>query len=109
MIETKIYVGLNDSRTQKQKYRTSSYREVLKDVCRKYHVPFSLSVNEGGYYYEDGTYTEETSLILSLIDAEQEVIEKIARDLCVFFNQESVMITEDVVRTFFINQDRTGE
>ena len=41
MIETKIYVGLNDSETLEQKYAVDRYLNILKEVFRIYHVPFS--------------------------------------------------------------------
>ncbi len=54
MIETKIYVGLNDAFTLRQEHETALYIDTLKNVCFQYHVPFSFSVQEGGYFHEDG-------------------------------------------------------
>lgn len=104
MIETKIYIGLNDSKSMKQKFDTSTYIHILKGVCTNYAVPFSFSVVEGGYMHENGEYTQETTLVISLIDVEKTSIDEIARDLCAFFHQESVMITEDHVRAYFIKE-----
>ena len=104
VIETKIYVGLNDSETRKQEHETSKYVSVLKKVCCSYHVPFSVSLSQGGYMHEDGQYIEELTLVISMIDVDKKIVDEIAGDLCSFFNQESVMITEDRVRAFFINQ-----
>ncbi len=103
MIETKIYVGLNDSETMKQEYETARYIRVLKTVCNSYHVPFSFSLSQGGYMHEDGRYVEELTLVLSLIDVDNRIINEIAKDLCVFFHQESVLITEDRVRAYYID------
>ena len=103
MTETKIYVGLNDAQTRKQEHETSAYVSVLKSVCRSYQVPFSVSFSQGGYMHEDGEYTEESSLVISLIDVDKKLIDEMARDLCVFFHQESVLITEDRVRAYYVN------
>ena len=103
MIETKIYVGLNDSITMKQEHGTDTYVSVLKNVCKSYEIPFSVSFSQGGYMHEDGRYTEELTLIISLIDVDNETINEIAGDLCVFFHQESVLITEDLVKAYYIN------
>ena len=103
MIETKLYVGLNDADTRKQEHDTAMYVHVLKNVCRSYHVPFSVSLSQGGYMHADGEYTEELTLVLTLIDVDKGLIDEIARDLCVFFHQESVLITEDRVRAYTIN------
>lgn len=104
MIETKIYVGLNDAETKTQKLGTERYVKVLKNVCRSYGVAFSFMVAQGGYLHEDGTYTQENTLILSLIDADPKRIGEIAKDLCVFFHQESVLITEDRVRAYYVSE-----
>ena len=104
MIETKIYVGLNDSQTLKQERETEKYISVLKGVCRSYRVPFSFVLEQGGYMHENGQYTQEQSLVISLIDVGAEIIQEIAKDLCVFFNQESVMITENPVNVYFISE-----
>ena len=104
MTETKIYVGLNDSETMTQKFETTKYVSTLKYVCSSYHIPFSFSLTQGGYIHENGEYTEEETLVISLIDVDKNIINEIAKDLCVFFHQESVLITEDRVRAYFINQ-----
>ena len=104
MIETKIYVGLNDSMTLRQEHETEKYVSILKNVCRSYHVAFSFAVEQGGYVHEDGEYTQETTLVLSLIDVGNEIVNEIAKDLCVFFHQESVLITEDEIRAYYINE-----
>lgn len=104
MIETKIYVGLNDSVTKSQIFETEKYISILRNVCFAYHMPFSFDIEEGGYIHENGDITKETTLVLILIDAKKETVNEIAKDLCVFFHQESVMITEDRVRTYFISE-----
>jgi hypothetical protein len=104
MTETKVYVGLNDSVEKKQILETEKYISVLRNVCYAYGTPFSFAVEEGGYIHESGEYTRETTLVLTLIDVDQSVVNEIAKDLCVFFHQESVMITEDHVRSFFISE-----
>jgi hypothetical protein len=113
MTETKLFVGLNDQYTKKQKYEEAKYISILKRVCKIYQVPFSLRVEHGGYFHENGEYTEENSLILTLVDTDISVAEDIARDLCVFFNQESVLITNSEVGSVYIQEkiqwDETSE
>ncbi len=104
MVETKIYVGLNDSETKVQRLETEKYVSILKNVCRSYRVAFSFIVEQGGYLHEDGSYTEENTLVLSLIDTDETIINEIAKDLCVFFHQESVMITKGLVQVYFIKE-----
>ena len=104
MTETKIYVGLNDSVTRKQVFETKKYIDVLKNVCFSYGTPFSFSLEQGGYIHENGEYTKENTLVLTLIGADNKVVEEIGKDLCAFFHQESVMITEGEIRTYFIKE-----
>ena len=102
MTETRIYIGLNDAVTREQLYETETYLRVLRDVCRSFHAAFSVDVEEGGYFHEDGEYTEETSLVLILIDAERDTVQKIAQELRTRFRQESVLVTEDRISGFFL-------
>ena len=108
MTETRIYIGLNDALTRKQLYETQTYLDVLKEVCRSHHAAFSVDVEEGGYYHEDGEYTEETSLVLILIDAERSTVRKIAQELRARFRQESVLVTEDRISGFFLGEEASS-
>ena len=102
--QTNIYIGLNDSETGIQKFGTEKYLSILKNVCRSYRVAFSVQQISGGYFHEDGRYTQETTLVLSLIDTDEETVNAIARDLCAFFRQESVMVTQSPVRAYFVQE-----
>ena len=105
MIETKIYIGLNDATTKQQMHSTETYVDIMKYVCNSYHVPFAFSLSEGGYFHENDDYTQERILLISLIDADKQIAESIAKDLCAFFHQESVMVTESVVNVSFIKEN----
>lgn len=102
MAETRLYVGLNDAETRKQMFETEQYMQQLKTICFTYHVPFSVGIEEGGYFHEDGEYVEEKTLVLTLVDARQETVRKIANDLRTLFHQESVLVTEDDVKGCYI-------
>ena len=104
MIETRLYVGLNDAETKEQILETEQYLQQLKNLCFTYHVPFSVGIEEGGYFHDNGDYVEEKTLVLTLIDADKDTIRKIAEDLRVLFHQESVLLTEDVVRGCYIEE-----
>ena len=104
MTKTDIYIGLNDQDTKKQVFETEKYVSILKKVCISYGVPFSFNLIEGGYIHESGEYTQENTLVLSLIGADRAVIEEIAKDLCVFFHQESVLITTGDVIAYQVSE-----
>lgn len=104
MIESKIYIGLNDVTTNTQLFENEKYISVLRNVCYAYKVPFSFNVEEGGYIYQNGDYARETSLVLTLIDAEKDVVNEIAKDLCAFFHQESVLVTESRIDSYYVSE-----
>lgn len=104
MKEIAICVGLNDAVTKQQIHPTKVYVDVMKTVCRSYHVAFTFVISEGGYFHENGDYTQEKTLVISLLDPQDGVVDAIARDLCAFFHQESVLITESKVRAYFIKE-----
>ena len=96
--ETKIYIGLNDSEEKEQKLETERYISILKKICQAYSVPFSFNVVEGGYLHDNGEYTEEKSIVLTFIDVKQETVDEIAKEACVLFHQESVLVTVDQIQ-----------
>ena len=110
MNKTDIYIGLNDLETKQQRFDTSKYISILKHVCVSYNVPFCFNLMEGGYIHENGDYMQENTLLLSLIGVERDVINEIAKDLCVFFRQESVLITSGEVEAYSIYcRSETGD
>ena len=100
-----IYVGLNDAKTHKQIFEKEKYISILKNVCHSYHTAFSYDVIDGGYFHEDGSYVEETSLKLLILGEDIELVREIAKDLCAFFHQESVMIQSSPAEVCFIHED----
>ena len=102
MNKTDIYIGLNDLDTKTQKFENEKYISLLRKVCISYHVPFSFNLIEGGYIHESGEYTQENTLMLSLIGVEESTVKEIAQDLCVFFHQESVLVTSSEVTAYSI-------
>ena len=99
-----IYIGLNDSITHVQKFETDRYISILKNVCKSYKVAFSMNVIDGGYFHEDGSYVEEKTLTLTLLGVEEDMVEEIAKDLCAFFNQESVMVMYSQAKVHFVQE-----
>ena len=104
-IQSTIYIGLNDADTGVQKFSTEKYLSILKNVCRNYQVAFSIHRINGGYFHEDGRYTEENTLSLMLMDVPEETVLEIAKDLCAFFHQESVMVTTAPCKTVFVQEN----
>lgn len=104
MEQSTIYVGLNDADSHVQKFDTERYLAILKNVCHAYRVAFSVHIVDGGYFHEDGSYVEEKTLTLSLLDVPGKTVREIARDLCAFFHQESVMVSVSSAEVFFVKE-----
>ena len=103
MLEARIYVGLHDKDSREQRFDTEKYKSVLKAICRNYSTPFSMQVLEGGYFHDDGTWVEENTLLITLIGTPRKTVYEIAKDVCSFFNQESVMVTCGPVHCFNVH------
>lgn len=100
-----IYIGLNDMETKKQHFETDKYVSILKKVCINYEVAFSFHVINGGYIHHDGSYTDENTLELTLLNVPEEKVMEIAQDLCVFFRQESVMVVyNNIDKVVFVEE-----
>ena len=104
MLESRIYVGLNDKDSHEQNYDTEKCKSIMKTVCKYYRTPFSLQVIEGGYFHDDGSWVEENTLLITLIGTHEKTVYKIAKDVCKFFHQESVMITGTAVMKFDVHE-----
>lgn len=102
--QTTIYIGLNDADTGVQRFDTEKYLQILKNVCRGYQVAFSAHQINGGYFHEDGRYTEENTLCLMLMGVPEKTVTEIAKDLCAFFHQESVMVTSSPCSVVFVKE-----
>lgn len=65
---------------------------------------FSVQVINGGYFHEDGSFTAENTFMLRLMNVSDETVTELAKDLCAFFNQESVMISSSANSVFFVKE-----
>ena len=100
--QTTIYIGLNDSETGVQKYDSEKYISILKKVCKHHKLAFTIQTINGGYFHEDGRYTEENTLMLKLVGVPEETVMELAKEFCVLFNQESVMVTTSPTTVVFV-------
>ena len=102
--QANIYIGLNDSETYKQLFETEKYISILKNVCKAYHVAFSMNKIADGCFHEDGTYVDAQSLIQTLPDVDENIISEIVKELCAFFHQESVLVTYTDASIQFVSE-----
>ncbi|MDO4218499.1 MAG: hypothetical protein Q4C78_00700 [Synergistaceae bacterium] len=100
-----IYVGLTDSDEVRQKNSTKELKALIDKTCRQYHVNYTMANTQGGFWKTDDYFMSENSLVINLIGADDAIIEEIASDVCVFLNQEFVMVVKDEVDCHFIEND----
>lgn len=93
----RITVGMKDSETKKQELTSSRIQSLICTICRGYRMGYTTEFMRGGYFHEDGTFVAEESLCITLIGADDAMTESIAKDLCAFLNQETVLVTREVV------------
>ena len=88
-----IYVGCNDN--------VEEARDKVSQVLSEYEIGFSVIPIVGGYVHQDGTYSYENSILISMV-AEEFNTTLIAEILKGAFNQESVLIAEKEVVSNFV-------
>ena len=100
-----IYVGLIDSDEMQQKDSTKGLKALIDEACRNYHVNYTMANTQGGFWKTDEFFVLENSLVIILMGADDAVVAEIAEDVCVFLNQECVMVVKDEVDCHFIEND----
>ena len=63
-----------------------------------------MSLTEAIYIHDNGEYTEEKSIVLTFIDLPQKTVDKIAKEVCILFHQESVLVTTDRIHVRSIRE-----
>ena len=100
-----ILVGLNDKDDDLQRHDTEKYVSVIEYICKNNDIAFSLQLQRGGYCYENGTFTRENSLAVTLLNAKKAQAEMLASELCAMFRQESVLILHDRIGTCYLREE----
>ncbi len=99
-----IMVGTNDAKTLKKKVNIETATHIANNCLKAYQTAFSLYIVNGGYIHDNGAYVNEKSLAIVVIDPPSEdVINEIAKDLCSFFNQESVVVTKEDIEYYYVS------
>lgn len=104
IVKYEIIVGLNDKDKHIKAYDDVFYEKVLNSVFNNYDVSCSIGFLYGRYKHNSGKVIQETSLSIQIINADDTLIEEIAKDICVFFNQESVIINKSELESYTISE-----
>ncbi len=81
----------------------SNYMLIKEKLLRQQQFVRSVLRSSEGTTESDGKLQMvETRLYVGLNDADKDIIQSIAKDLHALFHQESVLLTEDVVKGCYI-------
>lgn len=104
-----LYLGLNDKKTKKQEISTLEAYKITERLVLNSFDGCSISEQNGVYTHENGEIVHEKSLNIAIFtdnDVNNLVkVDKLARELCITFNQESVIIEKTQVSSSFYKLD----
>ena len=104
MYKITYYIGCNDKDTLKQELSDTQIISVIDSVFKDY----TLSQTQGRFTNKDGVKTFEKSFVVTLIEYENSVdvrdqfINSTARILRQKLNQESILVTKELIQANFI-------
>ena len=96
-----MYLGTNDKDTLIQEIPTEKIREEMHEICMKYVDGYTVTAAEGYYRDKDNNVSYETSLIYVFIGTDIQAIRKIMDEALVKFNQGSILLEENRVKSIF--------
>lgn len=104
MNKTILYVGLNDQHTKKQKIRTRKAFKIINSLLLNNYslAGATLQLSNGIYKHNDGKIIIEKTIIIILLDVEDEKINLIIKDLKNIFNQETILKESSTINYSFI-------
>lgn len=88
-----IYIGMKDKDSLKQKFSRKDFINIIREVCANYKIAFSMHEVYGGYMMCNGTFVSENSLVLSISGFSKEQVFKLAEELRIKLNQETILIS----------------
>ena len=102
MIKYTLYIGLNDKDTHAQIISDINARNIVANICASRDVCVTVSDARGVYKHTDNTVVVENTLRCEFIECEKPIIKAIAEDAKRALNQESVLLTTEVIENDFI-------
>jgi hypothetical protein len=87
-----LYVGLNDKDTKTQTIKTKDAKNTIQNTLFNNGVDaFTIYQANGQYKHESGAITKEKTIIIELLEINDNIINKIINDLKNRLNQESIL------------------
>lgn len=100
-IQHEIYIGIKDKDSYEEIITVDDFKKMLSQICAGKNIGFSLITQLGGYSHNKG-YTQETSLRIVVIGADEREIFEIGQRLKKQINTDTILITRSEIEYLFI-------
>lgn len=87
-----LYIGLSDKDSGQQEITTLDAYKIIFNLCRKYYEGGTISETRGFFTQPDGRIDFESSLILSILFADDEKTAALAEEIKTALNQTAVAL-----------------
>ena len=97
-----LYLWLNDKETKLQRMDTiEAYKTVENILLNNDITGYTIYQARGVFKHENGSITQENTLIIEMIFVEEELVDDIIQLLKIVFNQELIMKTKQDMQITF--------
>jgi hypothetical protein len=96
-----MYLGTNDKDTNEPVASHEECMEMAKDIMIKNFGGYTIQEAEGGWINENGTESQEYTLVIYLSDTTSEQVHAVADEMIETFHQSSILIQENPTKTEF--------
>ena len=97
-----LNLGLNDKDSKLQEITTLDAYKIAFNCLKKHYSGGTITEGRGFYTHENGQIVFETSLIITILYAEDKKTLALIEDLKVLFNQESILFEAIETNASFI-------
>lgn len=97
-----LSIGLNDKDTKKQRISTIEAYKIIENVIVEELGGGSIFEGRGIYKHENGDVVIENTLSVELFECEKTTVLNVIEVLKKALNQESIILTSEVVNSEFI-------
>ena len=96
-----MYLGTNDKDTNEPVFPFDESVEKAKEILVKHFGGYTIQRAEGGWVGDDGTLSQEDTIVIHLSDTTLEAVHAAADELLETFRQNSVLINGQQMSTEF--------
>ena len=101
-VEYQIFIGCMDPHTGEEVVNENKLRNMVSEFFKKHKINFSMLSIRGCYIHKNGWIATENTLCINIVGGKEEYILKLAKSLSMFMNQESCLITKNILKSSII-------